>query len=187
MIINYNYLIIIIVMLSIYILWMYFPKPEHKSLFIRSLIFKIDTNSFMYSACGFHHPPAGGYDPALVRSCSRNQTQHLCDLQWRFLRLVSLFLQRCAFPTFFFPLCWPSTSSAAHLRPFVETRASLHGLSMYREIGFQKDSQGEYKASQAIHMDCLRSASLSQVSRFFSDKPIWLLASFVDPLHPPGG
>lgn len=88
-------------MLSIYILWMYFPKPEHKSLFIRSLIFKNNTNWFMYSACGFHHPPAGGYDPALVRSCSRNQTQHLCDLQWRFLRLVSLFLQRCAFPTFF--------------------------------------------------------------------------------------
>lgn len=27
---------------------------------------------------------------------------------------------------------------------------------MYQEIGFQKDSQGEYKASQCIHMDCLR-------------------------------
>lgn len=43
------------------------------------------------------------------------------------------------------------------IRPFVETRAGLHGLSMHREIGFQKDSQGEYKSSQAIHMDCLRS------------------------------
>uniref|UniRef100_A0A3B3YXY9 DNA polymerase epsilon catalytic subunit n=1 Tax=Poecilia mexicana TaxID=48701 RepID=A0A3B3YXY9_9TELE len=40
--------------------------------------------------------------------------------------------------------------------PFVETRAALHGLSMHREIGFQKDNQGEYKSSQAIHMDCLR-------------------------------
>ncbi|AWP07054.1 putative DNA polymerase epsilon catalytic subunit A [Scophthalmus maximus] len=40
--------------------------------------------------------------------------------------------------------------------PFIETRASLHGLSMHREIGFQKDNQGEYKSSQAIHMDCLR-------------------------------
>uniref|UniRef100_A0A3B3CYW5 DNA polymerase epsilon catalytic subunit n=1 Tax=Oryzias melastigma TaxID=30732 RepID=A0A3B3CYW5_ORYME len=40
--------------------------------------------------------------------------------------------------------------------PFVETRATAHGLSMHREIGFQKDSQGEYKSSQAIHMDCLR-------------------------------
>lgn len=46
------------------------------------------------------------------------------------------------------------------VRPFVETRATLHGLSMHREIGFQKDSQGEYKSSQAIHMDCLRSAIL---------------------------
>uniref|UniRef100_A0A669BHH7 DNA polymerase epsilon catalytic subunit n=1 Tax=Oreochromis niloticus TaxID=8128 RepID=A0A669BHH7_ORENI len=41
-------------------------------------------------------------------------------------------------------------------RPFIEVRAALHGLSMHREIGFQKDNQGEYKASQAIHMDCLR-------------------------------
>uniref|UniRef100_A0A669ECA5 DNA polymerase epsilon catalytic subunit n=1 Tax=Oreochromis niloticus TaxID=8128 RepID=A0A669ECA5_ORENI len=40
--------------------------------------------------------------------------------------------------------------------PFIEVRAALHGLSMHREIGFQKDNQGEYKASQAIHMDCLR-------------------------------
>lgn len=42
------------------------------------------------------------------------------------------------------------------VRPFVEARAAVHGLSMYQEIGFQKDSQGEYKASQCIHMDCLR-------------------------------
>lgn len=42
------------------------------------------------------------------------------------------------------------------LRPFVETRAAHHGLRMHREIGFQKDNQGEYKATQAIHMDCLR-------------------------------
>lgn len=42
------------------------------------------------------------------------------------------------------------------LRPFVETRASLHGLTMHKEIGFQKDNQGEYKSSQSIHMDCLR-------------------------------
>lgn len=41
-------------------------------------------------------------------------------------------------------------------RPFVEARAAVHGLSMYQEIGFQKDSQGEYKAPQCIHMDCLR-------------------------------
>ncbi|XP_061624174.1 DNA polymerase epsilon catalytic subunit A isoform X2 [Phyllopteryx taeniolatus] len=40
--------------------------------------------------------------------------------------------------------------------PFVEARASVHGLSVHREIGFQKDSQGEYKSSQAIHMDSFR-------------------------------
>nr|XP_020761351.1 DNA polymerase epsilon catalytic subunit A isoform X4 [Odocoileus virginianus texanus] len=40
--------------------------------------------------------------------------------------------------------------------PFVEARAAVHGLSMYQEIGFQKDSQGEYKSPQCIHMDCLR-------------------------------
>ncbi|XP_063000312.1 DNA polymerase epsilon catalytic subunit A [Elgaria multicarinata webbii] len=40
--------------------------------------------------------------------------------------------------------------------PFVETRAAAHGMNMQQEIGFQKDSQGEYKASQCIHMDCLR-------------------------------
>ncbi|KAK3514779.1 hypothetical protein QTP70_030670 [Hemibagrus guttatus] len=40
--------------------------------------------------------------------------------------------------------------------PFIETRAAHHNLNMYQEIGFQKDSQGEYKASQSIHMDCLR-------------------------------
>ncbi|XP_029296654.1 DNA polymerase epsilon catalytic subunit A [Cottoperca gobio] len=40
--------------------------------------------------------------------------------------------------------------------PFIETRASLHGLNMYREIGFQKDNQGEYKSTQAIHMDSYR-------------------------------
>nr|XP_023689121.1 DNA polymerase epsilon catalytic subunit A [Paramormyrops kingsleyae]XP_023689122.1 DNA polymerase epsilon catalytic subunit A [Paramormyrops kingsleyae]XP_023689123.1 DNA polymerase epsilon catalytic subunit A [Paramormyrops kingsleyae] len=40
--------------------------------------------------------------------------------------------------------------------PFVEARAAQHGLNMHQDIGFQKDSQGEYKANQAIHMDCLR-------------------------------
>lgn len=45
---------------------------------------------------------------------------------------------------------------ASFLRPFVEARAAAHGINMYQEIGFQKDSQGEYKASQCIHMDCLR-------------------------------
>ena len=40
--------------------------------------------------------------------------------------------------------------------PFVEARAAFHGLDMSREIGFQKDNQGEYKARPATHMDCFR-------------------------------
>lgn len=40
--------------------------------------------------------------------------------------------------------------------PFVETRATVHGMNMLQEIGFQKDSQGEYKCPSCIHMDCLR-------------------------------
>ncbi|XP_060641327.2 DNA polymerase epsilon catalytic subunit A [Anolis sagrei] len=40
--------------------------------------------------------------------------------------------------------------------PFVEARAAAHGMDMQKEIGFQKDNQGEYKSSQCIHMDCLR-------------------------------
>lgn len=52
--------------------------------------------------------------------------------------------------------CPRARLSALIPRPFVEARAAVHGLNMYQEIGFQKDSQGEYKASQCIHMDCLR-------------------------------
>ena len=41
-------------------------------------------------------------------------------------------------------------------RPFVEARAAFHGLDMNQEIGFAKDSAGEYKSRPGIHMDCLR-------------------------------
>ncbi|XP_076438241.1 DNA polymerase epsilon catalytic subunit A-like [Babylonia areolata] len=40
--------------------------------------------------------------------------------------------------------------------PFVETRAAIHGLDMMREIGFQRDNQGEYKSRAASHLDCFR-------------------------------
>lgn len=40
--------------------------------------------------------------------------------------------------------------------PFVENRASYHGLDMFKEIGFAKDSEGEYKSSYCVHMDCYR-------------------------------
>lgn len=40
--------------------------------------------------------------------------------------------------------------------PFVEGRASHHGINMYNEIGFKKDSDDEYKSSYCAHMDCFR-------------------------------
>ncbi|KAK2190703.1 hypothetical protein NP493_73g03008 [Ridgeia piscesae] len=40
--------------------------------------------------------------------------------------------------------------------PFVEARAAFHGIDLNQEIGFEKDSQGEYKCRSAIHMDCYR-------------------------------
>ncbi|KAJ1092585.1 hypothetical protein NDU88_005695 [Pleurodeles waltl] len=40
--------------------------------------------------------------------------------------------------------------------PFIEARAAVHGMDMYQEIGFQKDSQGEFKSPPCIHMDCYR-------------------------------
>ncbi|CCC66626.1 hypothetical protein NCAS_0A00660 [Naumovozyma castellii] len=40
--------------------------------------------------------------------------------------------------------------------PFVETRAKIHGLDMFDEIGFAPDAEGEYKSSYCCHMDCYR-------------------------------
>lgn len=40
--------------------------------------------------------------------------------------------------------------------PFVEARASFHNLDMFKEIGFAKDAEGEYKSSYCTHMDCFR-------------------------------
>ena len=40
--------------------------------------------------------------------------------------------------------------------PFVEQRASIHGINMYDEIGFMKDDEGEYKSRYCAHMDCLK-------------------------------
>ncbi|KAI8922694.1 hypothetical protein BC831DRAFT_404638 [Entophlyctis helioformis] len=38
--------------------------------------------------------------------------------------------------------------------PFVEARAKVFSINLFREIGFMKDSSGEFKARNAIHMDC---------------------------------
>lgn len=40
--------------------------------------------------------------------------------------------------------------------PFVEKRAAVHGIDMYQEIGFKKDSEDEYKSTYCCHMDCFR-------------------------------
>ena len=40
--------------------------------------------------------------------------------------------------------------------PFVEARALSYGVNMMNEIGFSKDSQGEYKSRQASHMDAFK-------------------------------
>ncbi|GMG37407.1 unnamed protein product [Ambrosiozyma monospora] len=40
--------------------------------------------------------------------------------------------------------------------PFVESRAAYHDLDMFKEIGFAKDMEGEYKSNYCVHMDCFR-------------------------------
>ncbi|XP_067928568.1 DNA polymerase epsilon catalytic subunit A-like [Watersipora subatra] len=40
--------------------------------------------------------------------------------------------------------------------PFVEARAGFHGIDLYRETGFKKDSMGEYKSRPIAHLDCYK-------------------------------
>lgn len=40
--------------------------------------------------------------------------------------------------------------------PFLERRASVAGIDLYRAIGFKKDSQDEYLSRYAVHMDAFR-------------------------------
>ena len=40
--------------------------------------------------------------------------------------------------------------------PFLDARARVHGIDMYLETGFAKDSEEEFKSRQCIHMDCFR-------------------------------
>lgn len=44
--------------------------------------------------------------------------------------------------------------------PFVDVRAKIHGISMYEEIGFRPDNEGEYKSRSCMHMDCFRCVCL---------------------------
>ena len=53
--------------------------------------------------------------------------------------------------------------------PFVEARASVHGIDMYQEIGFRKDSEDIYRSNYCAHMDAFawvnRDSYLPQGSR----------------------
>lgn len=53
--------------------------------------------------------------------------------------------------------------------PFIEARASVLGIDMYREIGFRKNSEDIYQSDYGVHMDCFswvsRDSYLPQGSR----------------------
>lgn len=40
--------------------------------------------------------------------------------------------------------------------PFLLARATAHGIDMYKETGFKKDSEDEFKSRSCVHMDCFR-------------------------------
>lgn len=42
--------------------------------------------------------------------------------------------------------------------PFLLARATLHGIDMYKETGFTKDNDEEFKSRACVHMDCFRYA-----------------------------
>ncbi|KAI2616907.1 DUF1744-domain-containing protein [Hypomontagnella submonticulosa] len=72
--------------------------------------------------------------------------------------------------------------------PFVETRASVNGIDMYREIGWKKDSEDIYKCTYGVHMDCLawvnRDSYLPQGSRGLKAVTVAKLGYDPDELDP---
>jgi DNA polymerase epsilon subunit 1 len=72
--------------------------------------------------------------------------------------------------------------------PFVEARASVNGIDMYREIGWRKDSEDIYKCSYGVHMDCLawvnRDSYLPQGSRGLKAVTVAKLGYDPDELDP---
>ncbi|EJF63692.1 hypothetical protein DICSQDRAFT_178966 [Dichomitus squalens LYAD-421 SS1] len=40
--------------------------------------------------------------------------------------------------------------------PFLDARSKVHGIDMFLESGFAKDSEDEYKSRGCVHMDCFR-------------------------------
>ncbi|RYP81001.1 hypothetical protein DL769_002181 [Monosporascus sp. CRB-8-3] len=72
--------------------------------------------------------------------------------------------------------------------PFVEARASVNGIDMYREIGWKKDSEDIYKCTYGVHMDCLawvnRDSYLPQGSRGLKAVTVAKLGYDPDELDP---
>ena len=72
--------------------------------------------------------------------------------------------------------------------PFVEARASVLGIDMYREIGFRKNSEDVYQSDYGVHMDCFawvnRDSYLPQGSRGLKAVTVAKLGYDPDELDP---
>ncbi|KAJ2898425.1 hypothetical protein MKZ38_003932 [Zalerion maritima] len=72
--------------------------------------------------------------------------------------------------------------------PFVEARAAANGIDMYREIGWRKDSEDQYRSNYGIHMDCFhwvnRDSYLPQGSRGLKAVTVAKLGYDPDELDP---
>ena len=72
--------------------------------------------------------------------------------------------------------------------PFVEARASVQGIDMYREIGFRKNSENIYQSDYGVHMDCFswvsRDSYLPQGSRGLKAVTVAKLGYDPDELDP---
>ncbi|KMU79066.1 DNA polymerase epsilon catalytic subunit A [Coccidioides immitis RMSCC 3703] len=71
---------------------------------------------------------------------------------------------------------------------FVEARASVQGIDMYREIGFRKNSEDIYQSDYCVHMDCFawvnRDSYLPQGSRGLKAVTVAKLGYDPDELDP---
>ncbi|TLS27690.1 hypothetical protein PpBr36_04311 [Pyricularia pennisetigena] len=72
--------------------------------------------------------------------------------------------------------------------PFVDARASFNGIDMYREIGWRKDTDDQYKCNYSVHMDCFhwvnRDSYLPQGSRGLKAVTVAKLGYDPDELDP---
>ncbi|KAK5939655.1 DNA polymerase epsilon catalytic subunit [Knufia obscura] len=72
--------------------------------------------------------------------------------------------------------------------PFVEARASVLGIDMYREIGFRKNSEDIYESDHCVHLDCFawvnRDSYLPQGSRGLKAVTVAKLGYDPDELDP---